>query len=78
MNEEDALIVKELMGKRKKEVNDELQGKKRDRKDNLSDTTTSKSSLEASSKKKLNFTPLLMPMDKILMQIKGRPYFKMV
>ena len=70
MNGEDALTVKELMGKRKKEVNDELQGKKRDRKDNLSDTTTSKSSLEAPSKKKLNFTPLLMPMDKILMQIK--------
>ena len=78
MNGEDALTVKELMGKWKKEVNDELQGKKRDRKDNLSDTTTSKSSLEAPSKKKLNFTPLLMPMDKILMQIKGRPYFKMV
>ena len=31
---------------------------------------TSKSSLEASSKKKLNFTLLILPMDKILMHIK--------
>ena len=31
---------------------------------------TNKSSLETSSKKKLNFTPLMMPIDKILMQIK--------
>ena len=67
MNGEDALTIKGLMGKRKKEESSESQGKKRDCKDNLSDTKTSKSSLEAPSKKELNLTPLLMLMDKILM-----------
>ena len=66
MNGEDALIVKGFMGKRKKEESVESQGKKRDCKDNLSDTKTSKSSLEAPSKKKMNLTPLLMLVDKIL------------
>ena len=36
----------------------------------------SKSAPEASSKKKLNFTPLLMLVDKILMQIKDDPTLK--
>ena len=66
MNGEDALIVKGFMGKRKKEESVESQGKKRDCKDNLSDTKTSKSSLEAPLKKKMNLTPLLMLVDKIL------------
>ena len=66
MNGEDALIVKGFMGKRKKEESVESQGKKRDCKDNLSNTKTSKSSLEAPSKKKMNLTPLLMLVDKIL------------
>ena len=52
MNGEDALIVKGFMGKWKKEESVELQGKKRDYKDNLSDTKTSKSSLEAPSDRK--------------------------
>ena len=67
MNGEDALIAKGLVGKRKKKENAESQSKKRDCKDNLSDTKASKSSLKAPLKKKLNFTPLLMPVDKILM-----------
>ena len=37
---------------------------------------TNKSRLEASSKKKLNFTPLIMPVNKILMQIKDDPALK--
>ena len=66
MNGKNTLIAKGLMGKRKKGENAESQGKKRDCKDNLSDTKTSKSSLEAPSKKKMNLTPLLMLVDKIL------------
>ena len=76
MNGEDALTAKGLVGKQKKEKNAESQSKKRDRKDNLSDTKASKSSLKAPSKKKLNFTPLLMHVDKILMQIKDDPALK--
>ena len=76
MNREDALTVKGLMGKWKKEENADSQGNKRDRKDNLSDTKTGKSSSKAPSKKKLSFTPLLMHVDKILMQIKDDPTLK--
>ena len=67
INGEDTLTAKGLMGKQKKEENAESQGKKKDHKDNLTKAKTNKSGLETSSKKKLNFTPLLMPMDKIIM-----------
>ena len=76
MNGENALTIKGLVGKRKKEENAKSQSKKRDHKDNLSNTKASKSSLKAPSKKKLNFTPLLMPVKKILMQIKDDPTLK--
>ena len=55
MNGEDALTVKGLMGKRKKEESAESQGKKKDCKDNLIDAKASKSSLETSSKKYYRF-----------------------
>ena len=76
MNGEDALTAKELTGKQKKDEGAESQSKKRVRKDSLTEAKASKSSLEASSKKKLNFTPLIMPIDKILMQIKDNPALK--
>ena len=76
MNREDALTVKGLTGKLKKEETAESQGKKRDRKANLTDAKVNKSGLETSSKKKLNFTPLLIPVDKILIQIKDNPTLK--
>ena len=76
MNGEDALTAKGLTGKQKKEESTESQGRKRDRKDNLIEAKASKSGLETSSKKKLNFTSLLMLVDKILMQIKDDPALK--
>nr|XP_023896904.1 uncharacterized protein LOC112008797 [Quercus suber] len=69
MNGEDALTVKGLMGKWKNEETEESHGKKKDHKDLCSEAKTSKSSPDP-SKKKMNFTPLVMPADKILMQIK--------
>ena len=62
--------------KRKKEETTESPSKKRDRNDNLIDVKASKSGVETSLKKKLNFTPLLIPIDKILMQIKDDPTLK--
>ena len=73
---ENALTAKGLTSKRKTEESAESQGKKRDRKDNLLEAKASKSGLEASSKKKPNFTPLLMPVDKILMEKKDNPALK--
>ena len=45
----------------------ESQSKKKERKDNLTEAKASKSGLDASSKKKQSFTPLILPVDKILM-----------
>ena len=70
MNGEDALMAKGLTGKIKKDEGVESQRKKKERKDSHAKAKTGKSGLELSSKKKLNFTPLIMPVDKILMQIK--------
>ena len=69
MNGEDALTAKGIMGKRKKEETGESHGKKKDHKDSYLEAKSSKSSPDA-PKKKMNFTPLVMPTDKILMQIK--------
>ena len=66
MNGEDALTAKGLTGKQKEDEGAESQRKKRVRKDSLTEAKASKSSLEASSMK-LNFTPLIMPVNKILM-----------
>ena len=53
---EDALTAKGLTGKWKKDEGAESQSKKKERKDSHMEAKTSKSSQEASSKKKLNFT----------------------
>ena len=75
MNEEDAFTAKGLIGKQEKEEPGDSHGKKKDCKDSYSETKASKSNLEA-LKKKMNFTPLMMPIDKILMQIKDEPGLK--
>ena len=64
-----------MIGTRKKDEGAESQSKK-ERKDSHTEAKTSKSSQEASSKKKLNFTPLIMLVDNILMQIKDDPTLK--
>ena len=56
MNGEDAPMSKGLTGKRKKDEGAESQSKKEEHKDSHTEAKTSKSSQEASSKKKLNFT----------------------
>lgn len=75
MNGEDALTTKGWTGKQKKEEASNSQNKKENQKDHSLETKSSKSNLEA-SKKKMNFTPLAMPTDKILMQIKDEPSLK--
>ena len=68
MKGEDALTTKGFMGKRKKEESGDSHVKEKDHKDSYLETKPSKSNSEA-PKKKMNFTPLVMPIDKILMQI---------
>lgn len=62
MNGEDAFTAEGLMGKWKKEEPSDSWGKKKDRKDRSSETKPSKSSLDT-PKKRMNFTPLVMPAD---------------
>ena len=75
MNGEDTLTAKGLAGKWKKDESNDSQGKKKDHKDPYSKNKANKSSLDT-SKKKMNFTPLVVPVDKILMQIKDEPGLK--
>jgi len=75
MNRKDTLTAKRLIGKQKKEETSEFHGKKKDSKDSYAEPKASKSSPDA-PKRKMNFTPLVMPMDKILMQIKDVPRLK--
>ena len=69
VNREDALATKSLTRKRKKDEKIDLQNKKKDRTFNPLHNRASKTSPET-AKKRLNFIPLLMPVDKILIQIK--------
>ena len=66
MNGEDAFIVKGLTGKRKKEEPNDSQGKKKDHKDLSLKAKASKSNSDT-SKKRMNFTLLMMLAEKILM-----------
>ena len=63
------------IGKRKKEEANDSQGKKKDQKDHSSKIKASKSNPEI-PKRKLNFNPLVMLANKILMQIKDEPDLK--
>lgn len=75
MNGENALTMKGLTGKQKKEEPGDSQGKKKDRKVSYSEIKANKSSFDP-PKKKMNFTPLVMPTNKILMQNKYKPGLK--
>ena len=75
MNGEDAFTAKGLTGKQEKEEPGDSHGKKKDCKDSYLETKASKSSPDT-LKKKMNFTPLVMPANKILIQIKDEPGLK--
>ena len=72
MSGEDALTAKGPTDKWKKDEKIDLQNRKKDLKFNPSNNGASKTSPEM-AKKRLNFTPLLMPIDEILMRIKDDP-----
>ena len=75
MNEDDAFIVKGLTGKQKKKEFGDSYSEKKDRKDSYLETKACKSNPDT-PKKKMNFTPLVMLVHKILMQIKDKPGLK--
>lgn len=66
------MAAKSLTSKRKEDKRVDLQKRNKDCKFNPSNNQVGTASLET-IKKRLSFTPLLMPIDKILMQIKEDP-----
>ena len=67
MNVEDAMLIKEMKGKRKK---DEGMSSNRDKKKetlNVGNTTRKKKELLDRKPRFINFTPLIMPIEQILM-----------
>ena len=75
MNGDDALTTKGLIGKWKKEEPSDSKVRKRIVRTHISKAEASKSSSN-NLKNKTNFTPLVMPTNKILMQIKDEPSLK--
>ena len=70
MNAKNALMAKGMISKiKKEEEKDDHQSKKKDRKDQPSSHRSAKSTLEKLSRM-VNFTPLVMPIEQGLMQIK--------
>ena len=75
MNGDDAFTTKWLIGKWKKEEPSDSKVRKRIVRTHISKAEASKSSSNK-PKNKTNFTPLVMPANKILMQIKDEPSLK--
>ena len=71
MNAENVLVVIEVGGTRKerRNIQEESKGRKREKKD-YSSSRDNVRSRNDKPKRMVNFTPLVMPVDKILMQIK--------
>ena len=71
MNAEDALAAIEVGGPRTSKTSpwDDQKGKKRERRDHLPNNNKGKRR-DDKAHKMVNFTPLVMPIDQILMQIK--------
>ena len=73
MNAEDVMLTKEMKGKRKK---DEGTSSNRDTKketQNVGQTTRKKKELPDRKPRFTNFTPLIMPIEQVLMQIRDDP-----
>ena len=77
MNEEDALTAIGMgdMWKERRYVQEDSKGKKRERRDYSSNHDNTKSKNDK-TRRTVNFIPLVMPIDKILMQIKDDRPFK--
>ena len=75
MNRENALMAKGMDGKRMIDELDEPQHKKKENKDYSPNQKSEKGSLNL-LKKMVNLTPLNMPMEKVLQQIKDDPSLK--
>ena len=72
MNAEDAMLAKEMKGKRKRDKGTSSNHDKKKTR-SVGQTTRKKKELLDSKPKFTNFTPLMMPIEQVLMQIRNDP-----
>ena len=73
MNAEDAVLVKEMKGKRKRDEGTSSNHDKKKESRSVGQTTGKKKDLPNKKPSFTNFTPLIMPIMQILMQIRDDP-----
>ena len=73
MNAEDVVLAKEMKGKRKKDEGTSSNRDKKKKTQNVGRTTGKKKELLDRKPKFINFTPLIMPIKQVLMQIRDDP-----
>lgn len=73
MNVEDTVLAKELKGKRKKDEGTNSNHDKKKETQSVGQTTRKKKELQDRKTKFTNFTPLIMPIEQVLIQIKDDP-----
>ena len=73
MNVEDVVLAKEMKGKRKKDEGPSNNHDKKKKTRSVVQTTRKKKELLERKPKLTNFTPLIMPIEQVLMQIRDNP-----
>ena len=73
MNAEDVVLAKEMKGKRKKDEGPSNNHDKKKKTRSVVQTTRKKKELLERKPKLTNFTPLIMPIEQVLMQIRYNP-----
>ena len=73
MNAEDAVLAKEMKGKRKRDEGTSSNHDKKKETRNIGPTTGKKKELTNRKPRFTNFTPLIMPIEQVLMQIRNDP-----
>ena len=73
MNAKDVVLVKEMKGKRKRDEGTSSNRDKKNETQSVGQTTGNKKELPNRKPKFTNFTPLIMPIKQVLMQIRDNP-----
>ena len=73
MNAEDVVLAKEMKGKRKRSEGTSGNRDKKKETRNVKQTTRKKKELPDRKPRFTNFTPLIMPIEQVLMQIRDDP-----
>nr|XP_023926075.1 uncharacterized protein LOC112037471 [Quercus suber] len=76
MNAEDAVLAKEMKGKRKRDKGTNSNHDKKKETRSVGQTSEKKKELPDKKPKFINFTPLIMPIEQVLIQIRDDPFLQ--